>query len=76
MLLHEFYGQGDYQDRKAMVFKEKDGYVIIKSMACKEKDGYVVIMLEDKAICEERTITGHSEVYAENCAENWVLGVI
>lgn len=61
MLLHEFYGQGDYQDRKSMVFKEKDGYLIL--------------MLEDKTICEERTITGHSEVYAENCAENWVLGV-
>ena len=61
MLLHEFYGQGDYQDRKSMVFKEKDGYLIL--------------MLEDKTICEERTITGHSEGYAENCAENWVLGV-
>jgi hypothetical protein len=41
----------------------------------KEKDGYLILMLEDKTICEERTITGHSEVYAENCAENWVLGV-
>ena len=31
---------------------------------------------EDKTIYNQRTITGHSEVYAENCAENWVLGVI
>ena len=62
MLLHEFYGQGDYQDRKAMVFKEKEGFTIL--------------MLEDKTIYNQRTITGHSEVYAENCAENWVLGVI
>ena len=62
MLLHEFYGRGEYQDRKAMVFKENDSYV--------------VLMMADKTICEERTITGHSEVYAENCAENWVLGVI
>jgi hypothetical protein len=45
-------------------------------MVFKEKDGFVVLMLEDKTIYEERTITGHSEVYAENCAENWVLGVI
>jgi hypothetical protein len=45
-------------------------------MVFKEKDGYLILMLEDKTICEERTITGHSEVYAENCAENWVLGVI
>jgi hypothetical protein len=61
MLLHEFYGQGDYQDRKAMVFKEEEGFT--------------VLMLEDKTIYNQRTITGHSEVYAENCAENWVLGV-
>jgi hypothetical protein len=32
--------------------------------------------MQDGAIIEERNITGHSEVYAENCAENWVLGVI
>tara|TARA_Y100001937_G_C6907120_1_gene235920 strand:+ start:171 stop:359 length:189 start_codon:yes stop_codon:yes gene_type:complete len=62
MLLHEFYGQGDYQDRKALVIRENDAYI--------------VIMMADKTIYEERKITGHSEVYAENCAENWVLGVI
>ena len=62
MLLHEFYGRGEYQDRKAMVFKENDSYV--------------VLMMADETICEERAITGHSEVYAENCAENWVLGVM
>ena len=62
MLLHEFFGQGDYQDRKAMVFKETNGFS--------------VLMLEDKTIYEDRKITEHSEVYAENCAENWVLGVI
>jgi hypothetical protein len=33
-------------------------------------------MMQDGAIIEERNIQGHSEVYAENCAENWVLGVI
>ena len=60
MLLHEFYGQDDYQDRKSMVFKEQDGYLIL--------------MLEDKTIFMDTV--AHSEVYAENCAENWVLGVI
>jgi hypothetical protein len=33
-------------------------------------------MIADKAIIEDRKITGHSEQYAEDCAENWVLGVI
>jgi hypothetical protein len=33
-------------------------------------------MVQDAAIIEERNIKGHSEQYAEDCAENWVLGVI
>ena len=68
MLLHEFYSdadcsRGDGAYRKASVFKETDG-------------SYTVIMIQDAAIIEERNITGHSQQYAENCAENWVLGVI
>ena len=62
-ILHEFYGTPDkHPERKAVVFKEEDGYS--------------VLMIADKAIIEERKITGHSEQYAEDCAENWVLGVI
>jgi hypothetical protein len=49
--------------RKATVFVEPDG-------------SYTVYMMQDGAIVEERNITGHSEQYAEDCAENWVLGVI
>lgn len=68
MLLHEFYSdadcsRGDAAYRKASVFKETDG-------------SYTVIMIQDAAIIEERNITGHSQQYAEDCAENWVLGVI
>jgi hypothetical protein len=68
MLLHEFYSdadcsRGDGAYRKASVFKETDG-------------SYTVIMIQDAAIVEERNITGHSQQYAEDCAENWVLGVI
>ncbi len=47
-----------------------------KAVVCKEDDGYRVVMIADKAIIEERKITGHSEQDAEGCAENWVLGVI
>tara|TARA_R110000787_G_scaffold40075_3_gene99902 strand:- start:456 stop:665 length:210 start_codon:yes stop_codon:yes gene_type:complete len=68
MLLHEFYSdddcsRGDLSYRKALVFKEPDG-------------SYTVTMVQDAAIIEERNIQGHSEQYAEDCAENWVLGVI
>jgi len=68
MLLHEFYSdddcsRGDLSYRKACVFKEPDG-------------SYTVTMIQDAAIIEERNIQGHSEQYAEDCAENWVLGVI
>ena len=68
MLLHEFYSDEDCSRgigayRKATVFLEPDG-------------SYTVYMMQDGAIVEERNITGHSEQYAEDCAENWVLGVI
>jgi len=68
MLLHEFYSdedcsRGDGSYRKSCVFKEADG-------------SYTVVMIQDAAIIEERNITDHSEQYAEDCAENWVLGVI
>ena len=67
-LLHEFYSDEDCSRglaayRKATVFREPDG-------------SFTVIMMQDGAVIEERNIKGHSEVYAENCAENWVLGVI
>lgn len=67
-LLHEFYSDEDCSRgptayRKATVFREPDG-------------SFTIIMMQDGAIIEERNIKGHSEVYVENCAENWVLGVI
>ena len=62
MLTDEFFGEGDYKGRKAIVFK--DG------------DDYLVYMIQDATITEERRITGHSKRYAEDCAENWVLGVM
>jgi len=49
-------------DRKASVFK--DG------------DGYTVKMYEGELLREARPIIGHTEDYAEEAAENWVLKVI
>ena len=62
MALHTFYGTDKYSDRVAYVFKDDIGFI--------------VYMIKDSAVIEERTIDGHSEQYAEDCAENWVLGVI
>jgi len=63
MELHIFYGTDQYKNRKAHVFIEEDG-------------SYTVTMISDSAIIEDRNIKGHSEQYAEDCAENWVLGII
>jgi hypothetical protein len=63
MELHVFYGTDQYKNRKAHVFIEEDG-------------SYTVTMISDSAIIEDRNIKGHSEQYAEDCAENWVLGII
>lgn len=63
MELHIFYGTNQYKNRKAHVFIEEDG-------------SYTVTMISDSTIIEDRNIKGHSEQYAEDCAENWVLGII
>ena len=63
MELHIFYGTDQYKNRKAHVFIEEDG-------------SYTVNMISDSAIIEDRNIKGHSEQYAEDCAENLVLGII
>ena len=37
---------------------------------------YIVEMYQEKELVESRTISGYSIDYAEDCAENWVTGVI
>jgi len=39
-------------------------------------NSYIVDMFEDNLPIESRVIKGHNLGYAEDCAENWVLGVI
>jgi len=63
MPIHTFYGTKEYKDRMAYVFLEAD-------------KSFTVVMIKDANIIEERSIVGHSEQYAEDCAENWVLGII
>lgn len=47
-----------------------------KASVLKVADGYLVNMYEGEQLKEARTITGHTEDYAEEAAENWVIGVI
>jgi hypothetical protein len=41
-----------------------------------EDDAFVVYMYENGELKECRPLIGHSEQYAEDCAENWILGII
>ena len=61
-IYHEYYGDGEYNNRKAIIFKNDNTYG--------------VVMIKDGKIIEERLLKGHSEEYAEDCAENFVVGVI
>ena len=42
----------------------------------REDDAFVVYMFEDNVLKECRPLIGHSELYAESCAENWIMGII
>jgi hypothetical protein len=39
-------------------------------------EGYEVEMFEDGRLVESRPLYGHTLQYAEDCAENWVEGII
>jgi hypothetical protein len=60
---HNFYS--DDGSREAIVFKTSD------------EDGWFVDLLEDDVVVETRKMETdgvlHSEQYAEDCAENWVM---
>ena len=65
--LSTFYGEGKYADRTAKTFSVNSSH-------------YEVELYSDKTMIENRVMktgdTYHSERYAEDCAENWVLGII
>ena len=42
----------------------------------KTKQGYAVEMYENNLLVGDRDIIDHTEQYADDCAENWVTGVI
>ena len=60
MLLHQFFGKGEYENRVAYVFRESDDFS--------------VMFIKDAAIVSEQFVSRHSEQTAKDMAENWVLG--
>lgn len=61
MIISTYYGDGEYEDRIAHV--------------CKDDNGFYVNLYYGDAWLETRELYDHSERYAEDCAENFVLGV-
>jgi len=57
-----YWGDNEYSDRKAIVMKNSEGF-------------YVEFYKEEK-LWERRNVYEHSEIYAENTAENFVMGII
>ena len=58
MLLHEFFGEGDYYHRTALVYETRNS-------------GFIVIFMgEGRSYCEVM----NTEQQAENAAEDYVMG--
>lgn len=62
MLLSTFYGEKEYSDRLAEVSLEDEAFV--------------VYMYSQNKLVKTQEITEHTVRYAEDCAENWTLGII
>jgi hypothetical protein len=60
--LSTYWGDDEYKNRKATVMRNSHGYY--------------VDMWESDQLVETRTLYEHSEIYAENAAENYVLGIM
>lgn len=61
-ILTEIYGSNEYEDRHAKV--------------ALENGVYFVHMYKGDNLFELRSMNDHSEHYAQDCAENWVTGII
>ena len=59
--LSVYFGDGNHKGRRAHV------------MWCPDKKGYFVQMMHAAGYYELRNIGPHSESYAEDCAENFVM---
>lgn len=68
-LLHQFWGEPTYPGREAKVY-------IVREPSKFYREYFEVEFYDNSKLKETRIIKEHSEMYAEDCAENWVLGVI
>ena len=57
-----YWGDNEFADRKAIVMKNKEGFY--------------VEFYKGETLVERRTVYQHSESYAEDTAENFVMGII
>ncbi len=46
-----------------------------KAIVLKNANGFYVELYDTDELIETRELYNHSELYAENCAENWVDGI-
>jgi hypothetical protein len=60
--LSTYWGDDQYKNRMANVMKNELGFY--------------VDLYENKKLIETRTLYEHSEIYAENAAENFVMGIL
>ena len=67
-LYHEFFGSEEYQNRRSEVW-------LLDEPRTDGGDWFVKFFENDSHI-GDRLIVDHTERYAEDCAENWVIGVI
>ena len=47
-----------------------------KALVLKNANGFYVELYDTDELIETRELYNHAEIYAENCAENWVDGII
>jgi len=57
-----YWGDDTFADRKAIVMKNNEGFY--------------VEFYKNEEVVERRTVYEHSENYAEDTAENFVMGII
>jgi len=61
-VISTYSGVGEYSDRRAEV--------------CKNNRGHFVQFFTNNVLVDYREVYAHSERYAEDCAENWITGII
>ena len=70
---HGYIGENEYSNRKAYVFKKTSWPLLMSS---DRTTSWEVDIYEEALKIKTLDLSGHSKQYAEDAAENWVLGVM